>query len=44
MDDCKKTVNFHMNLKDDEDATQVVLESYEKKDDKSVKWILTMMT
>ena len=31
MDDCKKTVNFHMNLKDDEDATQVVLESYEKK-------------
>ena len=44
MDDCKKTVNFHMNLKDDEDATQVVLQSYEKKDDRSVKWILTMMT
>ena len=44
MDDCKKTVNFHMNLKDDEDDTKVLLPSYEKKDDGSVKWILTMMT
>ena len=44
MDDCKKTVNFHMNIKDDEDDTKVVLPSYEKKDDGSVKWILTMMT
>ena len=44
MDDCKKTVNFHMNLKDDVDDTKLVLPSYEKKVDGSVKWILTMMT
>ena len=31
MDDCKKTVNFHMNLKDDVDDTKVLLPSYEKK-------------